>query len=132
MIELACGDDPVLEASDLESGVEKSYSITTIERVRAAHPADNLYFLIGADAFAEITTWHRWTEVIRLVEFIVVSRPGHRYEIPGGATVHALETLDLPVSSSELRRRLAVGETPAEIPPAVLAYIRRHRLYSDR
>ena len=74
-------------------------------------------------------TWHRWTDVVRAVEFIVVSRPGHSYYVPDGVRVHRLEGIDLPVSSSEIRRRLAAGDDHVEAPAAVLAYIRSHGLY---
>ena len=130
MVELACRDEPKLEASRLEQGTASSYSIDTIETVRARlAPGDALFFVIGADAFAEIESWRRWQDVVRAVEFIVVSRPGHRYEAPPMATVHRLETVDLPVSSSEIRRRLAAGDDPEDVPGAVLDYIRVHGFY---
>lgn len=132
MLELACAGDPRFEVSRIEEGEKVSYSIFTIEKVLASlGPDDRLYFLIGADAFAEIASWYRWPDVVRLVEFIVVSRPGHSYQTPAGARVHKLETLALPVSSSDLRAKLAAGEDPPEIPPAVLAYIRSRGLYRE-
>jgi nicotinate-nucleotide adenylyltransferase len=130
MVELACAADPRFVPSRLEEGQETSYSIHTIERARGLDlPWNRLFFLIGADAFAEIRTWHRWKEVVESVEFIVVTRPGHAYVAPAGATVHRLETVALPVSSSEIRQALARGETPPELPPAVAQYIHAHRLY---
>ena len=129
MVELACAADPRFAASRLEEGAEKSYSIYTIERLSAA--GQMLFFVIGADAFAEIEKWHRWQDVIRGVEFIVVTRPGHAYTRPSGARVHRLETVALPVSSSEIRQALARGETPDELPEAVAAYIRARGLYSQ-
>jgi len=130
MVELACRDEPKFEASRLEQGTANSYSIDTIEKVRARlAPGDTLFFLIGADAFAEIESWRRWRDVVRAVEFIVVSRPGHRYDVPPPAIVHRLETVDLPVSSSEIRRRLAAGDDRVEVPAAVLDYIRARGLY---
>lgn len=130
MLELACEGEPRFEVSRLEEGEQISYSIHTIEKVRAAlDPSDELYFLIGADAFAELRTWYRWRDVVRLVTFIVASRPGHAYEIPEGASVVPLPTLALATSSSQLRARLAAGEAPDEIPPKVLSYIREHGLY---
>jgi nicotinate-nucleotide adenylyltransferase len=130
MVELACRDEPKLEASRLEQGTASSYSIDTIETVRAhIAPGDVLFFVIGADAFAEIESWRRWRDVVRAVEFIVVSRPGHRYDILPAATVHRLETVDLPVSSSEIRRKLAAGDDRVEVPAAVLDYIRARGLY---
>jgi nicotinate-nucleotide adenylyltransferase len=130
MAELACAGEPRFEVSRLEEGTARSYSVDTIDKVRARiEPADELFFIIGADAFAEICTWWRWSDVIRAVRFIVVSRPGHSYTIPEGAIVLPLDSLHLPVSSSELRRRLQRGESPLEVPPAVLAYIGEHGLY---
>lgn len=128
MVELACAADPRFVASRLEEGNEKSYSIRTIERVKAMD-AGPLYFIIGSDAFAEIASWYRWRDVIREVEFIVVARPGHAIEAPPGSTVHRLEDVELPVSSSEIRRALSRGETPPELPPAVAEYIQSRRLY---
>ena len=58
-----------------------------------------------------------------MTEFIVVTRPGHDYSAPAGARVHRLDTVALPVSSSEIRRQLAAGEIPPELPPAVARYI---------
>ncbi|MGH7484773.1 MAG: nicotinate-nicotinamide nucleotide adenylyltransferase, partial [bacterium] len=72
---------------------------------------------------------HRWQDVAREVDFVVVTRPGHDYAIPPGARVHRLETVALPVSSSEIRQKLASGEASDELPPAVLAYIRQNGLY---
>lgn len=130
MVELACAGEPTFEASRLEEGSENSYSIETIERVHALlGGSEELFFLIGADAFAEIRTWHRWRDVIASVEFIVVSRPGRVYTVPEGARVHRLEGVDLPVSSSGIRHKLAEGDDQVDVPPAVLAYIREHGLY---
>jgi len=127
MVELACQADPRFRASRIEAGERESYSVDTIERVRAT--GEQPYFIIGADAFAEISSWHRWRDLIRLTEFIVVTRPGHEYHTPAGARVHRLDTVALPVSSSEIRRRLASGEIPSELPPLVAAFIAEKGLY---
>jgi len=130
MVELACAGEPGLAPSRLEEGSQKSYSISTIEKVRRnLAPSHRLYFVIGADAFAEIATWRRAADVIASVEFIVVTRPGHEYVTPQGARVHRLDTLALPISSSEVRQKLAAGEQPGELPAAVLAHIRERGLY---
>ena len=127
MTELACQSDPRFIASRLEQGEQKSYTIETIEKVRAGD--EEPYFIIGADAFAEIASWHRWQELLRLTDFIVVTRPGHRYTAPAGARVHRLDTVALPVSSSDIRRRLAAGQVPAQLPSAVAGYIADKGLY---
>jgi nicotinate-nucleotide adenylyltransferase len=128
MVELACAADPRFVASRLEEGRETNYSIYTIERVKAL--GGDVFFLVGADAFAEIRTWHRWSDVVAAVEFIVVTRPGHDYESPPGARVQRLDTVALPISSSEIRQELARGETPVGLPADVVAYIRANGLYA--
>jgi nicotinate-nucleotide adenylyltransferase len=127
MVELACAGEPRFEASRLEEGSAKSYSIVTIEKVLA--PDRQVFFIIGSDAFAEIRTWYRWQDVVGSVEFIVVTRPGHSYEPPPGGRVHELQGIVLPVSSSEIRQELASGRLPTELPQSVATYIAEHRLY---
>lgn len=127
MVELACAGEARFVPSRLEEGIEKSYSIHTIERVKAM--GGDVFFVIGSDAFAEIASWYRWQDVVAAVDFIVVARPGHNYTSPPGARVHRLETVALPVSSSEIRQALARGETSDEIPRPVADYIRAHGLY---
>ena len=130
MAELACAGESRLEVSRLEEGTRWSYSIDTIEKVRGTlAPGDELFFVIGADAFAEIRTWHRWREVIASVIFVVVSRPGALYDIPEGVRLERLDRLELPISSSAIRLSLASGGLPSEVPPAVLDYILVHQLY---
>ncbi|HEX4595184.1 MAG TPA: nicotinate-nucleotide adenylyltransferase [Bryobacteraceae bacterium] len=127
MTELACQADPRFVASRLEEGEKKSYTIDTIQKVRTQ--GENPYFIIGADAFAEITSWHRWQDLLGLTEFIVVTRPGHHYSAPPTARVHRLDTIALPISSSDIRRRLAAGQAPPQLPVAVAGYIAEKGLY---
>ena len=131
MVELATAGEPRFEASTLEEGDGASYTIDTIAKLRPAlKPSDELFFLIGADAFAEIESWRQWLDVVRAVEFIVVSRPRHRYEIPPQARVHRLDGLELPTSSSDIRKKVANGNFDIDVPPAVLEYIKKYGLYA--
>ncbi len=127
MVELACAGDPRLVPSRIEEGQSKSYSIHTIERLKAE--GGELFFIIGADAFAEIQSWYRARDVIEAVEFIVVTRPGHTYETPRGARVLRLDDLALPESSSGIRAAIRESQSPAGLPDAVAGYIREHGLY---
>lgn len=130
MVELACAPYPKFEASQLEAGTERSYTIDTVKRLRhTLAPDDRLFFLIGADAFEEIESWKCWQDLIRLTEFIVVARPGGEYKIPKEARVHPLSGLALPVSSSGIRARLAHGGPTPELPKRVRAYIEERGLY---
>lgn len=132
MAELACAGEPSFEVSRLEEGTERSYSIDTIEKMRAhLAPKDELFFIIGADAFAEIQTWRRWRAVAAAVRFLVISRPGHHYAVPPAVRASRLDTVELPVSSSQVRQELAAGRRPAEVPAAVLDYIVQKGLYAS-
>ena len=137
MVRLACAEHPAFAASRLEGPAGdggRSYTIQTIRRVAAQlTPHDRLFFIIGADAFAEITTWYRWRQVTEEVEFIVVSRPGYSLDesaLPPGALVHWLRSVHSNVSSTEIRRRLASGQTTrGMLPSPVARYISRFHLY---
>jgi nicotinate-nucleotide adenylyltransferase len=132
MAELATAGDPRFCVSRLEQGAGRSYSIDTIERVRATlAPDDSLFFIIGADAFAEIQTWRRWREVAEAVRFIVVSRPNSKYDPPTEVRFERLDTLSLPVSSSDVRAALAQGRRPRELPAPVQRYIEDRALYGN-
>jgi nicotinic acid mononucleotide adenylyltransferase len=65
------------------------------------------------------------------VEYIVVTRPGSNWGTPLGAKVHELDGIDLPVSSSEVRRLVAEGGSQIPVPEAVLGYIRERGLYGS-
>jgi nicotinate-nucleotide adenylyltransferase len=131
-----------------------SFTAETLERVRASaelHPVE-LFFITGADAFAEIETWHRYPEVLDLAHFAVVSRPGlsvsalpdrlpalrsrfrpasARAGGSGGPGVFLVDARTPDVSSTEVRRRLASGlALTGLVCPAVARHIARHDLYS--
>jgi nicotinate-nucleotide adenylyltransferase len=144
MAELACTIDPRFEVSRIEApvaapnqeGTVRSYSIETIEKLLALGIRP-LSFLIGADAFREISTWYRWRDVVASVEFIVVTRPdvtrtAVSWEVPAGAIVHELAGLDLPVSSSDIRRQVMEGASHIPVPEPVLRHICENGLYRSQ
>ena len=140
MVELACEADPRLEPSRLEQPRPdggRHYSFDTIQRVKQEYEfSGRLQFIIGRDAFEEIHLWHRWQEVVREVDFIVVSRPGGELTpdiVPPGVTARSLDGIRNPASSSEIRHRIKMGGSIGDmVPAAVAAYIREHRLYEVR
>lgn len=137
MVEIACRADSRFVASRLEeprNDSDRHYSIDTIEHIlEQLDSSDRLYFVIGADAFAEINLWRRWEDVASKVEFIVVSRPGVDQEslkAPEGARVKWLDHVRIPVSSTEIREAIRNGAAPPEALPAEIgAYIRANGLY---
>jgi nicotinate-nucleotide adenylyltransferase len=133
MVELACADESRFAVSRIEEGTRCSYSIDTIEKVRASLAVgDELFFLIGADAFADIQTWYRWRDVARQVVFLVVGRPGATYSIPPEARAERLDSPHLDISSSSVRQQLGRGEITADVPAPVIEYIVERGLYGVR
>lgn len=130
LVEIACASYPQFEVSRLEEGAGQSYTVDTLRRFRRQlSPSDELFFLIGSDAFEDLESWKDWHEVVRMTDFIVVSRPGADYRVPANARVHRLDGLALPVSSSTIRARLAAGEPTPELPAQVRRFIEEHGLY---
>jgi nicotinate-nucleotide adenylyltransferase len=115
--------------------------------------ASELFFVIGADAFAEIGSWRDYPAILDAAHFAVVSRPGHPVtELPrrlpqlaarmadplsaGLPGAHrSILLIDAPtadVSSSAIRRRLAAGDSIAGLVPAtVQQHIEQHGLYTS-
>jgi len=133
MVELAVVGHLRLEACDIERHEGKSYTIQTLETLRRTYGAGaRFFFVIGADAFAEATTWHRAEEVFGLTEFIVAARPGYRYEIPVGAIVHRMDSTAFVESSTALRLGMESGAVPEGVPSRVAQYIKEVGLYQQR
>jgi nicotinate-nucleotide adenylyltransferase len=104
-----------------------------VEGSWAPEDAPRVVLLLGADAAREAHTWHRWRELQGLVELVVFARRGTATLSPeerGTLGVGAVLDLDLPdISATALRARLAAGELPEEIPPAVRDVIVARHLY---
>jgi nicotinate-nucleotide adenylyltransferase len=151
---LAISGVPRLKASDEELQSDgPSYTADTLERLHARGlAASQIFFITGADAFADIATWRRYPEVLDLANFVVVARPGHaldalasrlpalasrmRSTVPAQdrAETRAIYLLhaDTPdVSSTIVRERLRRGDSISGlVPPLVEAHIHQHGLYS--
>lgn len=83
MTALAVNGVEGLAANDVELRAPgPSYTADTLTRFqkKSGLGASQIFFITGADAFAEIETWHRYPEVLELANFVVVSRPGFPVE----------------------------------------------------
>lgn len=152
MAALATLDRPGWTVSDVELRREgPSYSVDTLMAFAAeGRTATQMFFLIGADAFAEIATWYRYPDVLDLAHFVVVTRPGTTLDtvkarVPALAaritTTHGLDGRATPgialveaatpaVSSTNIRERAARGESlEGLVTGPVEQYIRHHGLY---
>lgn len=79
MLALATAEEERFVPSLLEANSgQPNYSIRTVRRLKSTlHKSDTLYFLIGIDAFMEISTWKQPVQLLAECDFIVASRPGH-------------------------------------------------------
>lgn len=92
-------------------------------------PPEAAVLVLGADQWAAFDTWEEPEEVLRLIPIAVAARPGQ--PVPNG-NVRVFEIDQHPVSSSEIRRKVAAGEPIDElVPPAVAREIERRGLYSE-
>jgi nicotinate-nucleotide adenylyltransferase len=112
----------------------RSYTVDTLKELKKRHPDTPFYFIIGSDNIREIPRWHNFRELLKLATFCVAHRPGHSMEIPPELASIQLKPFPGPewkLSSTMVRRYLASGYScDFLLPPKVLAYIKRHRLYS--
>jgi nicotinate-nucleotide adenylyltransferase len=153
MAALVALDEPGWSVSDVE--IERAGPSYTYDTLLAAQAtglaASQIFFITGADAFAEIATWSRYPAVLDLAHFVVVTRPGKtlddvaerlpalagRFRRPdalarsAGTAVVLVEAATPDVSSTVIRARAAKGFSLAGlVPPRVEQYIRRHGLYA--
>jgi nicotinate-nucleotide adenylyltransferase len=109
-----------------------TYTIDTLRDLAKANPDADLFFITGADALANILTWHDVETLFSLAHFVGCTRPGHRLTgdgLPEGK-VSLVEIPALAISSSECRHRVAAGEPLWYlVPDGVVQYIAKRDLY---
>lgn len=168
MLALATADEKAFVPSLLEAPEEgasnkkekPNYTIDTVRRLKQSFKAsDQLFFLIGMDAFADIGKWHQSEALFRECEFIIAGRPGYsladvakslpeslrpRHEVMRpfekqkakgdlmlpGARLHLLGDLHQPASATAIREAVAAGKALGRfVEPAVAEYIKKMGLY---
>lgn len=134
-----------------------SYTVETLERLRSElGMAQPLVLLVGADAFAGLSTWHRWRDLFTLAHIAISHRPGFPVELSslphelatefsdrhqpdatclGKAAAGSIVTFamtQLAISATQIRKLLANGKSARYLlPDAVLDYIQLHQLYRN-
>ncbi|HEX3252951.1 MAG TPA: nicotinate-nucleotide adenylyltransferase [Pyrinomonadaceae bacterium] len=155
MLALATQNDPKLSISTFElDAPDRRYTVDTIEHFqRLFGAASELFFIMGADSWAEITTWREWERLLKMTNHIVATRPGYE---PSTAHVGAIRerVVDLragkgrldqqgifftdvvmnDVSATNIRRLASEGRTEelrGLVPGPVLEYIRKYGIYRE-
>ena len=153
LVALAIEGKTTYRASDLELRRDgPSYTTDTLRDVRAeGWDASQLFFILGADAFAEIATWREFPAVLDAANFVVIARPGMSLEAAAARTpalgprlrqvgaagtdragtfVFLVEAQTRDVSSTAIRARLTAGHSIDDLVPAAVArHIVAHKLY---
>lgn len=113
MLCLATENLPRVYVSDMELRTgERRYTYDTLNEFKSKNPDDDIFFVMGADSWEEIPTWHRWEDLLKLVNFIIVSRPG--YSIRADHLKNGLHdrVVDLRrLGEAGIKKSLAVGAT---------------------
>ncbi len=115
-----------------------SYAIDTVRELREERGDEvELFYIVGGDSIREILTWHRAEELLQECCFIAFAREGHstdearrQFSPEQLARVQWIETMSLPISSTDLRRRVR-NDLPIRYltPETVVDEIARRRLY---
>lgn len=147
---------PGFEVSDFETRkAGPSYSIDTVTAFREAEPGAEFFFLLGADAFADICAWHRFRDLFAACDFVLLPRPGApfppvpagiprlekesphcyswegaAYRLPGGRRLFCPSLPVLDIAASAIREKVRRKRTiRGLVPPEVERYIEAEGLY---
>lgn len=116
---------------ELERDAEQpSYTYDTIRILQARHPDIEFYFIIGGDMAAYLPEWYRIDDLIEMVQFVALARPGYTMVNPYMEHVIQIEMPQLDVSSTMIREKASAGRSIRYlVPEAVRLYIEEEGLY---
>ncbi len=136
-------DEIYVSPQELERG-DVSYTVETLERLRAQYPEATLDWIVGDDNVGELHRWKNIDRIFELANFAVLSRtkpvtPANlqsRISNPASRGTHGsivfAENATVPVSSTEIRRKIRAGEPIGGlVDPRVSHYIDHYRLYRE-
>lgn len=106
----------------------KSYTYNTMLQLKLEHPNYEYYFIIGGDEVAYLKTWYRINDLLNLVKFVGVNRPGQPKA--SAYPVTWVDVPDLMISSTDIRKRISRHQSVRYlVPDLVAAYIVENGLY---
>ena len=133
MLKLALGDNPHfgLETIELER-LGKSYSVETLEILTTLHPENEYYFIIGGDMVDYLPKWYRIEDLVKMVHFVGVKRPGYVGQTSSFPIIY-VDSPSCDVSSTAIRQAVASGHSIRYlVPEAVRHYIKEKGLYYEQ
>lgn len=132
MLNLAIKKNNYFSVSDIEIKRDgRSYTIDTIKEFKSVYPDDDLYFIIGSDLLKYLAEWKDLNEIIKMVKFIVATRPGYPLEkIPNYIATIPIRAVD--ISGFEIRKAIKEDKSFRYlVPEVVYKYIIKNKLYKE-
>lgn len=153
MTELAFQGEKVRVDSRETNTQGPNYTIETVRSLKKDNPNNDYSVILGVDHLPELLKWKQWEQLLAEVDFVFVSRPGYDlpssvkdlpeylqdhvkevefnfFQLKSGKGFQFVRIPEVPVSSSELRKKLRSGKASSpHLPLAVEAFIREHGLY---
>ena len=158
MLCLSTNDDRDVRVSRMEIEMpERPFSVETLTRLTQEFPSDELFFVMGADSWMEITTWRDWETVLGLTNHIVVTRPGvdidtHHVtdeirsriiDLRGGIVlppangsstrnIYITDQVNYDISATDIRRRIRDNDDTwrGDVAGEVANYIEKYQIYN--
>lgn len=139
MLRLAIRDEPTWRVCTIE--IDRggfSYTVDTLRQIHEELPDTDLFFLIGTDALQDVAKWREPREIFRMATPLVVCRAAQptpdfdrlKLLCTADTQPRSIEMPAMDVSSSEIRRRVAAGESIDGLVPDIVAeFITQHGLY---
>lgn len=130
MIQLAIKGNKFFSVSDVEIKRDgRSYTIDTVKEFNKKYPNDDIYFITGSDLLKYLNEWKDLNEIIKIVRFVVATRPGYPLEqIP--SYIHTVAIRAVDISAFEIRFCIKENKSFRYlVPDSVFDYINKKRLY---
>ncbi len=155
MLCLATNDEPKIKVSKMElDAPEKPYTVETLLKLKNELTDAQIFFVMGADSWQEITTWREWGKVLTLTNIIIVTRPDYEigfshitediwerivdlrqkdklritnYEL----RIYITDAVQLDISATEIRQKIRekANDWRKLVPNEVAKYIEKYKLY---
>lgn len=116
MVELAIKDNPKFELDDFE--IQKndySYTYDTLNYLMSKNKNDKFYFIIGQEAMLQMKTWYRCEDVLKLTDFIIVTRGTQIKDMLlsmyDSSKLHFINTPIINISSTDIRNRVSQNKS---------------------
>lgn len=138
MVELAILSNPLFEASDMEvKRNEPTYTIDTLQELKAIYPDSELTFIIGTDSLNKLSTWKNSEKLFDYSSFAVATRPFYDLESDSCEFIERysenIKFFEVPInaiSSTEIRKKINLGHSITYlVPEKVVEYIQENSLY---